>query len=270
VLAGSRIPAASTKARATDGRQKICCALVKRSLVSFLVLSVVGLKLLAHGQSSVAVADRLNEPWWKARHEHCLRMTQFGRADVAFLGDSITQFWEGPGQDIWDRQIAPFKAANFGFSGDQTSHVLWRLQNGELLGIHPKLIVLMIGTNDIGQGKSPEQTADGVRAIVSELRSQTPSSKILLLGIFPRGAFSTDPLRQEVAHATELFKDCVDGSHVQFLDIGTRFLAADGSLPAATFPDALHPNTDGYKQWADAIVPTIARMTGKPIVSYGG
>ena len=207
--------------------------------------------------------DRLNEQWWKDKHDRAVRMTLYGRADVAFLGDSITQGWNESGDEVWDRQIAPFKAANFGFSGDRTDHVLWRLENGELLGMRPKLVVMMIGTNNIGQGGTPEQTAEGVRAIVKYLNDELPRTRVLLLGIFPRGATPDDPLRQRVALATDQFKTCADGKRDVFLDIGSQFLDQQGRLSTEIFPDGLHPNAEGYAIWARAVSPTIQQMLGR-------
>jgi lysophospholipase L1-like esterase len=213
---------------------------------------------LDHRQdSSTTPLDRLSEQWWKVRHEQMVRMSQYGRADVAFLGDSITQGWEGAGQEVWLRDIAPLKAANFGFGGDRTEHVLWRLQNGELVGMHPRLVVLMIGTNNIGKGQSPQQTADGVRAVVAALRKDLPESKVLLLGIFPRGPSADYRLRKQVAAATQEFRSCADGRRVIFADIGGVYLREDGELRTSFMPDLLHPNASGYQLWAKAVVPLI-------------
>lgn len=227
--------------------------------------SLLVLPLLSVGVQQVSTTphDRLNEEWWKDRHESCVRMTKYGRADVAFLGDSITQGWENTGEDVWDTEIAPFKCANFGFGGDRTDHVLWRLENGELIGMHPKLVVLMIGTNNIGQGENAQDTADGVRAVVKYLTDNLPRSKVLLLGIFPRADKPDDPLRVGVNQATQLFKTSADGRRVQFLDIGDYYLQPDGSLLANTFPDQLHPDDDGYRLWATAIIPTMKQMLGR-------
>lgn len=230
--------------------------------VPFLLLSFA---LVDHRQDSATQPlDRLSEQWWQRRHESAVRMTTYGRTDVAFLGDSITQGWEGSGEQVWLREIAPLKAANFGFSGDRTEHVLWRLQNGELIGMHPKLVVLMIGTNNIGKGESPEQTADGVRAIVNLLHSELPQTKVLLLGIFPRGQSTNDPLRQRVEQATQLFKGVADGRWVQFADIGNIFLREDGELRTQVMPDLLHPNEAGYELWAKAVVPLIRTTLTQP------
>jgi beta-glucosidase len=121
----------------------------------------------------------------------------------------------------------------------------------------------MIGTNDIGQGKTPEETANCVRTIVNYLTEHLPASKVLLLAILPRGENPDDPLRVAVAKTTDLFKDCADGKRVKFLDIGSSFLQPDGTLPVSLFPDQLHPNGEGYEIWAQQIEPTMHQMLSR-------
>ncbi len=221
--------------------------------------------LLAMTFQNVATtpADRLNEAWWKERHEHCVEVTKQGGVDLAFLGDSITQGWEGGGKATWDKYYASRHAANFGFSGDRTEHVLWRLNHGELIGLKPKLIVIMIGTNNIGHGSSNAEATDlGVRAIVGKLRHDIPSAKILLLGIFPRGGSSNDPMRMAVADVTKRFSTLDDNQHVFFEDVGHHFLFSDGTMKSLLVPDLLHPNDMGYEIWAKAMEPTLAKLLG--------
>ena len=234
----------------------------------FLSLMVLGTTLLVAQQIPRHVAtipaERLSEDWWKQRHAACVALTKKGGVDVVFLGDSITQGWEGGGRATWDKEFAPLKSANFGFSGDRTEHVLWRLENGEIVGLHPKLVVVMIGTNNIGHGSSnPQQAADGVHAIVEKLLSALPGAKVLLLGIFPRGQFPADKMRQDVATATSLFKGLDDHKRVFFLDIGYAFLRSDGELRTTLMPDMLHLTSDGYEIWAQAMKPELTRLLGK-------
>jgi beta-glucosidase len=209
--------------------------------------------------------SRESEPWWRERHARCVELTKQGGFDVAFLGDSITQGWEGAGKAAWDATFAPKRAANFGFSGDRTEHVLWRLANGEIVGATPKVIVIMIGTNNLGHGSSnAEQTSIGVTEIVKTLRDKLPETRILLLGIFPRGRAADDRLRVAAADATQRFVGLDDGRHVHFLDIGKHFIRADGDLRAFLMPDLLHLSPDGYGIWAKAIEPTVARLLAEP------
>ena len=202
-------------------------------------------------------------PSWVKRHEGFVQVAQKGGIDVLFMGDSITDFWRNRGSNVWNQFYAPRHAANFGISGDRTQHVLWRIDHGELDGIHPKVVVLMIGTNNTGKEndrKTPRNTvpevAAGVQAVVNDIRARLPDSKILLLAIFPRGTLD-DPQRAQVALLNTLIAKLDNGKMVTFLDIGPRFLDFDGTLPRRLMPDLLHPNAQGYQIWAEAMGPTL-------------
>lgn len=220
--------------------------------------------LLLLSQSNPATTPiPVDAQWWKDRHAGCVEATNRGGFDVAFIGDSITQGWEGEGKGYWAANIAPLKAWNFGFSGDRTEHVLWRLNNGEVIGAKPKLIVIMIGTNNIGHGSStPEQAAEGVRAIVKALRDRTPSSKILLLATFPRDQKADGGMRTKVAKMVDSYKSVADGQNVVFLDIRSKFISQDGTIQSAIMPDMLHFSPAGYQIWGDNMMPTIKQLLG--------
>ncbi len=225
---------------------------------------------LAHAESAIELRPR--DPAWVKRHEEFVAIARQGNVEVLFVGDSITDFWrrddkKSGGKKIWDQHFAPLKAANFGISGDRTQHVLWRLENGELEGITPKVVVLMIGTNNTGferDGKTvrntPPETAAGVTAIVKKLRASLPQTKILLLGIFPRGEKPDNPSRREIAEINATIAKLADGKTVRYLDLGPRFLDAAGVLPREFMPDFLHPGELGYEMWADAIKAPLAAM----------
>jgi beta-glucosidase len=142
--------------------------------------------------------------------------------------------------------------------------VLWRLDHGEVDGLHPKVVVLMIGTNNTGferdgftRRNSPAEAAEGVKAIVDDLRRKLPEARILLLAVFPRSHLPTDPARREVAAINQRIAGLDDGRHVRYLDIGSRFLTADGTLEPEIMPDYLHPSPHGYEIWAQAMQPTL-------------
>ncbi len=203
---------------------------------------------------------------WVKRHEGFVQEAQKGGIDILFMGDSITDGWRGRGSNVWNQSYAPRHAANFGISGDRTQHVLWRIDHGELDGIHPKVVVLMIGTNNTGKEndhKTPRnsvpEVAEGVQAVVNDIRARLPESKILLLAIFPRGTLD-DPQRVQVALINTLIAKLDDGKMVRFLDIGPKFLEFDGTLPRSIMLDLLHPNAKGYQIWADAMGPTLDEM----------
>jgi lysophospholipase L1-like esterase len=204
-----------------------------------------------------------DEPGWMKQHEGFLAIAKKGDVDVLFLGDSITAGWKGNGKDVWAKNFAPLKAANFGIGGDRTQHVLWRIQNGELDGIKPKVAVLMIGTNNSG-GDSAEQIADGVTAIVKTLREKSPSTKVLLLAVFPRGAKAeNNAQRTKLIEVNQRISKLDDGQNVRYLDIGKAFLKSDGELTKDIMPDYLHLSPRGYEIWAEQILPSLNRMLGK-------
>jgi beta-glucosidase len=175
---------------------------------------------------------------------------------LVFDGDSITDGWQSRGKQVWQERYAQYGAFDFGISGDQTQHVLWRLLQGQAKGLNPKLIAIMIGTNNLGGCKN-EQIAEGVKAIVEEYRKICPNAVILLQGIFPRGNKAEDPNRQRIKDINKEIAKLDDGSKVIFIDFGDKFLEADGTLSPDIMPDFLHPNEKGYKIWADAIQPVI-------------
>jgi lysophospholipase L1-like esterase len=203
---------------------------------------------------------------WVKRHEGFVAQAKQGGIDILFMGDSITDFWRNRGSNVWNQYYAPRHAANFGISADRTQHVLWRMDNGELDGIKPKVVVLMIGTNNTGKEKNsdkirntvPEATA-GVEAVVADIRTRLPESKILLLAVFPRGTLD-DPQRAQVALINTVIAKLDDGKMVRYLDIDPNFLESDGTLPRSVMPDLLHPNEYGYQIWADAMNPTLDEM----------
>jgi lysophospholipase L1-like esterase len=205
---------------------------------------------------------------WVNRHESFVERAKKGHVDVLFLGDSITQGWEGGGKQAWKETFEPLHAANFGIGGDRTQHVLWRITEGkELEGINPKVAVVMIGTNNVG-GDSAEQIADGVGAIVKELRHQRPHTKVLLLGVFPRNAKAgkdskaakADELQPKIKQINDRIAKLDDGKNVKYLDIGAKFLEKDGSLTREVMPDYLHLSPKGYAIWAEAIKGPVAEL----------
>jgi lysophospholipase L1-like esterase len=200
------------------------------------------------------------------RHEGFVEEAKKGGIDVLFLGDSITDFWRNRGSNVWNTYYAPRHAANFGISGDRTEHLLWRMTHGELDGVKPRVVVLMIGTNNTGKERNSEkirnttpEVIEGVTTVVKELRLKLPESKILLLAIFPRGEVS-DPQRAQVKEINEVIAKLADGKMIIFLDIGPKFLEPDGTLPKDVMPDLLHPSTKGYQIWAESMVDTLTAM----------
>ncbi len=197
------------------------------------------------------------------KHESFVGIAKEGKAQLVFLGDSITAGWAGNGKEVWAKAFGGYTPANFGIGGDRTQHVLWRIQNGELDGgIKPKAAVLMIGTNNVG-GDSAESIAKGVTAIVKTIREKQPQAKILLLAVFPRGDKPTGKLgapNEKLKQVNAIISKLDDGKNVFFLDIGEKFPQPNGALTPDIMPDFLHLSAAGYQIWADAIGPKLAEL----------
>ncbi|MCI0455383.1 MAG: GDSL-type esterase/lipase family protein [Gemmataceae bacterium] len=201
---------------------------------------------------------------WMQRHEGFVAIAKKGDVDVLFLGDSITDGWRFKnGKATWDRHFGPLKAANFGIGGDRTEHVLWRISNGEMDHIKPKVAVLMIGTNNTG-ANSAEQIAAGITAIVKKINELSPETKVLLLAVFPRGEKAEgNKARVKIIEINKQISK-LEGKRVRYLDIGGKFLQDDGTLTRDIMPDFLHLSGRGYEIWAEAILPRLREMLGKP------
>lgn len=195
------------------------------------------------------------------RHEELMKRKQEGPVDLLFLGDSITDFWPSRGPDTWAK-FAPYHPADFGVSGERTEDVLWRLTHGELDGIHPKVVVLMLGTNNVGQhpDEQPAWVVGGLRKVVGVIREKLPDAKLLLLGIFPRGEKDSSDRKRNDAVNVELAKFAGNGGQTRYLDIGHVFLDANGEVLKDAMPDGLHPNARGYALWYEAMQPTLDEM----------
>ncbi|MCX6852754.1 MAG: GDSL-type esterase/lipase family protein [Verrucomicrobia bacterium] len=222
---------------------------------------------------STVVATTQDRSWpqydWAKRHELTSAAVKKAKPQILFIGDSITHFFGGEqfdsyalrGQQTWGEFYAPRNAGNLGFGWDKTENVLWRLQHGAIDGIAPKLVVMMIGTNNTGTCSAPD-IAIGIESIVLELNQRLPQSKILLLGIFPRGE-KPNPQREKIAEINGIIAK-LNGTHnVTFLDIGPKFLTPEGLITKDIMPDFLHPNEKGYRIWAEAIEPTVKQLMGE-------
>ncbi len=233
-------------------------------LVSVPVSAVSGQRQLEKPQAIVPAVQTADwaQSWWGKRHEAKLEEKESrGKIDLLMIGDSITHGWEDGGKATWEKYYAKRNALNIGFSGDRTEQVIWRLQHGEVDGISPRLAVIMIGTNNAGHRQDKaEDTAAGVKAILSELRTRLPEMKCLVLAIFPRGEKADDPLRQLNDATNKILRSLADEQHVFFLDINAEFLDDNGTLPKDIMPDLLHPNAKGYEIWAAAMEPTITKL----------
>ncbi|HEV6968200.1 GDSL-type esterase/lipase family protein [Roseateles sp.] len=245
-------------------------------------VSVANVRIVRDARPGLACPDyrtesvtpaMLNESWaidwWKPRHEQKLQekrqLLEAGTPpEIVFIGDSITQGWEKGGRAVWDRHFAPLHGLALGFGGDRTENALWRLQHGEIDGIAPKAVVLMIGTNNTGhRAENPETTAAGIKRLLDEIRQRLPRAQVLLLAVFPRGEKPDDFLRGINRRVNKIIEGYADGRNVHFLDIGPALLQPDGTLSREVMPDLLHPNEHGYDIWQRAMAPTLQRLLNK-------
>jgi lysophospholipase L1-like esterase len=195
------------------------------------------------------------------RHLGFVETASKGDVDLLFHGDSITDWWvQGDANKaVFDKYFGNFKTANFAIAGDTTQGVLWGLKNGEGQGFQPRAVMLMIGTNNSGTSTAPE-IAEGIGAVVLEMRTDFPSAKILLLAIFPRG-LPGDPVRDKIAEVNKIISKLDDQRHVFFMDIGAKFLDEKGAfLPDAFRADNLHPQAKGYDIWGSAVKDKLAEL----------
>ena len=202
--------------------------------------------------------------WWGPRHAQKLKDKHTQDIDLIFIGDSITHDWEETGSKVWDSFYGHRKAFNLGFAGDRTENVIWRLQNGAVDGLSPKLVVLMIGTNNTGHRMdSAEDIALGIETIIDELRSRLPNTQILLLGVFPREQLSDAPMRRLNAEINQQLAQWPTKEKVHFKNIGAEFLSPNGEISELIMPDLLHLSPAGYRLWAAAIEEDISRLLGE-------
>jgi len=237
-------------------------------------LLIVALCILAltNTPSAIPAEPRTPEsavtPVEKSRHTDFMRQIKavHGDFDFVLIGDSITDGWPKKGSDSYAR-FAPWKPLNLGVSGETTEEVLWRLLNGELDNIHPKVVMIMIGTNNIGHygDEKPEWVAAGINKIIETVRAKQPQAKILLLAIFPRSAMAKDGVRQKNDQVNAMLPALADGKNVFFLDIGPKFLDPQGNLFKEIMPDLLHPNDQGYRIWIEAVRPKLEELMGSQL-----
>lgn len=204
---------------------------------------------------------------WVKRHESLVKEAQARKdsVDLLFIGDSITDGWDGKGKRVYEKYYVPRNVLNLGIGGDRTQHVLWRLQHGEVDGLHPKATVLLIGINntslerDGSQRNTAPEVIEGITAVVKEIQQRLPKTKLLLLAVFPYKQ-KGDPMRDKVDEINKGIRKLGRRKNVTFLDINKKFLEPDGTLSTGIMPDLLHPNERGYQIWAEAMEPTLKRL----------
>ncbi len=204
------------------------------------------------------------EELWLRRHDNLNELAEAGDFELMFLGDSITHEWNfrDRGREVWDEYYGDRQAVNFGSGADRTEHILWRVENSKFENHRPRLVILMAGTNNTSLN-TVEEIADGVFAIVQRLRKKLPETRILVLGIFPRGRTPRNKWRQKAAAANEIIRRIADDEEIFYLDIGSRFIDQEGMISDQVMRDYLHLTPRGYRIWAAAMEPTVAELLGE-------
>lgn len=231
------------------------------------LISICAIIFIIHGcdwsesepEINRAVTPTVHKGWGVEQFERINKLVQQnqGEIDLLFIGDSITQRWAEAGKPVWDEYYGNRSALNIGVSGDRTEHVLWRLESGNIEGIFPKVTVILIGTNNVGVGRfTPTETLEGVKAVVQSVRDKRPDTKIILMGIFPRGRQFNEK-RGQIAQINQALANLHDGKKVYFLDIGHKFVDVNGYISEDVMPSAIHPSEKGFLIWAKSLEPFI-------------
>lgn len=237
--------------RFIDGDQSSTQALLKK---------FESLVLLSPARANVAATFTPTVHRMGARHAGFVAIARRGNIDLLLLGDSITDWWQlDANKHVFDNYFGHLRTANFAVAGDTTHGVLWGLRNGEGQGFQPKAVMLLIGANNLGAFSAPE-IAEGIGAVVLEVRRCFPNAKVLLLGLFPYSV-AGDPIRDKIADVNRIISRLADRKHVVYMDIGDEFLDENGAfLPDVFMPDNLHPQTKGYEIWARAVSATLTDL----------
>lgn len=240
-----------------------------------LLSQLMGDKAVVDAQSNTAVVPfpKLEESGydWYGRHAEILAIKEAMNPDLVFIGDSITHGWGGQPKATFEHAqkntldaIFPgHRCINLGFGWDRTQNVLWRLDNGELDGLHPRAVILHIGTNNLGATanarlNTPEEIVSGIRQIIILIRSKTPEAKIILMAVFPRGQNANDPFRLQINEINkQLAAEFGNTRGITLLDLGPNFAQPDGTISSDIMFDFLHLTDKGYQIWADAVGPLL-------------
>jgi lysophospholipase L1-like esterase len=233
------------------------------------------------GSGSAAAADVRPVPRTdensRIAHEQLLEKARKGGIDVYFEGDSITRRWGALDYPQllanWKENFFGWNAADFGWGGDIVQNILWRLTNGELDGVRPKVIVILGGTNNIGSRPSTgdddpriAQVTAGMKAVLAVCREKAPEATIILTGIFPRNDNRGNPtgVTPVIDKINENLSQFADGKTIRYLNINDKLADKDGLLLAGMTMDKLHPSLKGYQIWADALKPIFTELLGPP------
>lgn len=202
-------------------------------------------------------ADGKISPDYAQKHSGQVAEMIAKKPELVMLGDSITARWP---QEILEEKFGKYRPMKLGVGGDNVQNVIWRVQNGAFDKSPPKMVVLLIGTNNVTHGHTPEEIAAGVVRLIKEIQQRAPECKVLIQGILPRGGTIKEP-RNEIVQATNVkLAQLADGKRIFYLDIGDKLVEPDGTITSEIMPDKLHVAGPGYVRWIDALYPTLNKL----------
>ena len=202
-------------------------------------------------------ADGKIDPAYAAKHKAQCEALLSAHPELVFIGDSITARWPA---ELLQEKFGAYRPANLGIGGDWLQNVLWRVQNGVLDQIHPKAIVVLIGTNNISAGLTPDEIAQGIGSLLKAIGEKAPASKILLLGILLRGESIKEEINEKIRQTNAKLASLADNQRVFYLDVGDKLVEPDGSISREVMPDKLHVAGPGYIRWMDAMKPALDKL----------
>lgn len=234
----------------------------RMALLCFVCVQAICFRAQSAEFVSTTPVPREGDEWYQRNALLNERLVAAGTAPaVLFIGDSITQGWEHRPRNIWTHYYGHRHAINLGIGGDRTQHVLWRLDHLTTQGLAPRLAVIMIGTNNSGSPQA--EIVAGVKAVVEKTKALFPETTILLLGIFPRGNQLEDGRGRKLREVNQQLKEWADGQTIHFLDLRECFPFEAGQGYRGLRADGVHLTVEGYRLWAEAMEPTLARLLGE-------
>lgn len=218
--------------------------------------NIISPPIITEATPQLGPDGRIGKFYSNQHNAQCAEMLS-KKPELVFLGDSITVRWP---PELLEEKFGKYRPVKLGVAGDWIQNVLWRVQNGVFDQVKPKVIVLLIGTNNISGRFTPDEITEGVAAILKELHQKTPESKILLHGIFPRGAGSTDPKDETIRQTNAKIALLADNKKIFYLDVRASLLEPDGTISTAIMPDKLHPAKPGFDRWMNLLSPALNEL----------
>jgi len=246
----------------SDAKLRLCLEMFSPASAEMASIRFVSVPAASYVPEAAQPAARDDESW-RERNAELMKCLAASSPDFVIMGDSLTQRWEQDGSEAWSKHIEPLKAGNFGIDGDSTQHLLWRISNSGIgRDFKPKLVAMLIGTNNLGAGEPIREIAIGAEACVKELKRLSPQTKILVLGVFPMGKDDKEEL-ESIASLNKLYAAMADSKTVFFADFGALFLEKDGSISQETMPDYVHLSSAAYIKYAKALEQTARPLLAK-------